>query len=142
MCAVPDSVLNEMDEEDRAMLNKDMDIWQVLNNFPFQMFFRDNIDNSDDDYEEEYDDDDYDDDDYDYDDDDDDDIDVTYIVIDDAKYLKPEEDNDSDEVNDFFYSDDYDTFYDCKDGDCSEDDDKATDDDFTVISMPPMITKK
>ena len=135
--------MNEMEDKDRALLNKEMSIWQVLNNFPFQMLFGNTLDDSDDLYDDddEYD---YYGDEYDDEDEDEDgeDIDVTNIVIDDAKYLKGETDNDSEEFIDFFYSHGNDVFFECKDGDCSQDTQEAENDDFTVISMPPMVTKK
>lgn len=135
--------MNEMEDKDRALLNKEMSIWQVLNNFPFQMLFGNTLDDSDDLYDDddEYD---YYGDEYDDEDEDEDgeDIDVTNIVIDDAKYLKDETDNDSEEFIDFFYSHGNDVFFECKDGDCSQDTQEAENDDFTVISMPPMVTKK
>lgn len=139
--AVPNSVMNEMEDKDRALLNKEMNIWQILNNFPFQMLFGNTIDDSDDLYDDdEYD---YYGDEYDDDDEDEDyeDIDVTNIVIDDAKYLKDETDNDSEEFIDFFYSHGNNVLFDCEGGDCGEDTQEEKN-DFTVISMPPMVTKK
>ncbi|XP_070181233.1 uncharacterized protein [Littorina saxatilis] len=147
--------------------DNDMDIWQILTNFPFSMllgkhnvnedeyyseeydedeYYDEHDDEYDDDYDTEdeydeyYDDEDsYDDEDYDdsYDDDDEDDEEYSVSLEDNrATFLKKETDNGSDE--DDYYDDD------CDDGTLCDDDnnDVKKKDDFTVFSLPPMITKK
>jgi hypothetical protein len=108
-----------MDEESEAVKNE-TDLWQVYENFPFQMllgrtyisstFYFDDDDDDDDDYDDEY-----------YDDDDDDDGPVKSL-----EELLPQKQRD--ENDDYEDDEDYEEYYEGED--CDDCDDEDDDDEF------------